>query len=341
MRDLCFLLYDNRSGSTLLSSLLNQFDGVSVSIETDVVYQILEYRIDLTTSEDIITFVDFLYNKTRFGELKLNKAKFESTLLGLHDYSKNHVLSAVIEMYFENKSENAVCWIIKGSGLYVHIPTLRRYYPAAKIIHIIRDGRAVFYSKMNTESIGYANGQYFSKGPMDTNVVHAARIWNRKLAIGEKISAYKVFFEELVIDTESVLFQILDYLEIPEEGRLITKNVRSYKNELTVEYSKIHTNVGSAIKLAPINKWKDNLNPEIVFIYEYLAKNKLLDYSYGLCEYGKKHRITFYANCIKLLFYSLIINLWTKIITLQSIRKKQKIFYFIRNKISEHFLCFR
>lgn len=80
-----FLLYDSRSRSTLFSTLLNQYRGVSVSSESTFISRIMEFSGSLKTEKNLSHLVHYLYKKSDFRELQVDpNASLSAYSLLLH-----------------------------------------------------------------------------------------------------------------------------------------------------------------------------------------------------------------------------------------------------------------
>ena len=75
-----FLLYDSRSGSTLLSALINQYDGVTVSREIKYVTQILDWPGDIQSGQDLEKLMDHLYSFVHMEEAGISRSELRKDL---------------------------------------------------------------------------------------------------------------------------------------------------------------------------------------------------------------------------------------------------------------------
>lgn len=318
MKSLAFLLYDNRSGSTFLSTLLNRYRGISISTETDLVYQILEYPEKFQSSGNLKKFIDYIFGKTRFPELKINQKTVEEHFSSYNfPLSSKKVLDNLLKLYFNITNPLAECWIVKGPRIYYHLKTLLKFYPGVKFIQIIRDGRAVYNSKKNTSSILYKNGVYFDRGAMDNNLIHAAHIWHKKLTIADRFEKYvfNVKYEDLIQKQDDILNQILDYLNISKKNRVQTKSQETFLTHMETAYQTIHASISSPAQISYIEKWEKKLRPEQVYIYEKINHSDLERFGYKITELTKKHNLAFHAKVFFYLSYYRFDSLLGKLIT--------------------------
>ena len=81
MNDIVFLIYDSRSGSTLVSALLNQYRGVSVSHETGFIPIVLEHDVEIADAETLKELLTKIQNEVQYRELNLNQSEIDKKLL--------------------------------------------------------------------------------------------------------------------------------------------------------------------------------------------------------------------------------------------------------------------
>ena len=320
MKIFTFILYDNRSGSTLFSALLNQYEGVCVSIETDLVYQILEYERNIQTKKEKNIFLDYLFDKTRFWELQIDRNKAANAIENVK-LSKGELLSALLKLYFHQNDPDAEFYIVKGPRIYYHMADLLKYFPEASFIQLIRDGRAVYHSKTKTSSIRYIDGSYVDRGPMNKNILHAAMLWRKKLRIADSFRQHvmDIRYEDLITDADSTIAKTLNYIKVSMEKRKKIKRKDSYLSNMRKEYHALHANVGDQPRCDLIEKWKENLLPQEICLYELIT-----------CPYLKRHAYTLmYADKVDLKIVFGVI----KLILLQAIDLLRK---FVFTVIDRH-----
>jgi hypothetical protein len=163
-----------------------------------------------------------------------------------------------------------------------HTPLNLRYtqmllelFPEARIVHIVRDGRAVANSLMRVDW-----------GP--NNVESAAHFWVESLARGfaaelmcgpERI--IRVRYEDLVWEPAATLEKLCTYVEINYEPGM-SQGTGFRVPEYTAHQ---HSLVGSVPDSSRINSWERELTPRQVEIFESVAADLLLGLGYSL-KYG-------------------------------------------------------
>jgi LPS sulfotransferase NodH len=274
------MLYDNRSGSTLLAALLNRHRGVSVSVEADFVFEVLEYPHEPRTAAGMAELLDYLERETRFAKLGLDRAELERRLAAAPGgYGRDALLRALADLYFESRDPGAGMRVMKSPRVYFHLDALRRAFPGVRLVHVVRDGRAVFHSKTRSAS--------YDGRAMADNVLHAARVWCRKLAIAgaHEDVMLTVRYEDLVREPEAVVAGLLDGLGVPAAGREVTKRQEDYAAAIHADQRHIHENVGQRPEAGRAASWRERLSAADVRLFEAVAGRWLARYGYAL-EHG-------------------------------------------------------
>ena len=273
----CFLLYDSRSGSTLLSALLNRYRGVSVSHETGFVPVVLEHDVEITDEKKLYSLLVKIQNEVQYRELNINHKEVENLLLSeSFPIAKSTIIDVILDYYFINRDRDATVYIIKSPRLFHHLSTLMRIYPNVCFIHIIRDGRAVFNSKKSMVSINGIKTQ--------SNLIKAAFDWKKKIdkskALGDKV--FELRYEDLLHTPENVMNDVLNYLEVKGAGRELTKEQGDYSSKIGDKQKHLHANLNKRPDISHANKWKKSLISADIILYESLAGDCLKSRGYQL-----------------------------------------------------------
>lgn len=287
MLSLSFLLYDSRSGSTLFASLLNRYRDVAVSHESAFVSNILEYHMPLDTQKDLARLVEFLARETQFRELELDADALLSRLAGLPEpFARKDIIREIIGFYFQGKDPHATHLVIKHPPYY-YIRTLLTMFPETRFIQLVRDGRAVFNSKRQSRSL---NG--FSMG---SNLFHEAFNWRKCLRLSTAAGGnlLEIRYEDLMQSPEGVLERVLDFLDVPREGRIMTKSQADYYVRIGQAQKHLHKNVSRGVDGSIAHKWKRQLEPVDIYLYERLAGPMLRKYGYELTSAAMKQDLRF------------------------------------------------
>ncbi len=300
-RRLAFLAYDNRSGSTLLAALLNQYSGVCVSQETGMVARIIEYNQPLKTDSDIDRLLVWLEKEIQYRELNSPRHESREVLQRLaRPIDKAALILALLELYFARRQPDATVWVVKGPRLLIHRRTIEKLFPDHKLIHIIRDGRAVLCSKRRARSL---NGR-----TMEPNLLKAALDWRRAIrgSVPDGTRMAEVKFEELVSAPEQTLSRLLDFLGVAHHARRKTKSQASYAQLIGQHQRSLHDNVPCPPKKERRASWREELDDVDITAYEIIAGKELESRAYPVLHHGRRCAPLLEARALsRILWYAL------------------------------------
>ncbi len=222
-----------------------------------------------------------------------------------------HDLHALLQK--EGKSR----WGLKVPQLLYHIDDLVKNFPDCKIILLIRDGRAFSNSLINTKW-----------GHVNTYIT--ANLWIKEMELLKRAlkqypdNCIAIKYEKLLLETDDVLEKCARFAH--EE--YVDEMKYYFKQPSFIQKKSTSKNVFGEIKPDFIDKWKSQLTPFQVNVFETIAGGVLKENGYPLI--GKKIRIN---SLLKLWFIlqSKIIgeyqlqqkrNLWSKKSRFETIRSK-------------------
>jgi hypothetical protein len=171
---------------------------------------------------------------------------------------------SVKKMKTDGKSQ----WGLKCNSNY------REYlkiWPRARFLNMVRDGRDVLASQLNTGS--------FNNTPSDVG-----RGWTnvhkkfRALVDDPDVRAYEVFYERLVREPEEEVRRICDFLGVPFDEAMLSY----YRKDLTI-YTASHLSMGRISKpvdTSKIGRWKKELTEEQLNEFYSLARETMIRFGY-------------------------------------------------------------
>lgn len=275
-----------RSGTTLLRLILNAHSQVSLGPETHFFKQVWEHKGqygDLSDTNNLQTLWRDYSGTKSFDDFAFdNPAQVEKHVMQVvRDYP--NFLQALLELY-ANYHHKPI-WGEKTPEHLLYVPQILQWYPNAKIVHVIRDPRAVCAS--------------LAKVPWASNdVVSNARVWNRYLAFAEGLetprqtaSLLDIRYEDLIFNPEGILRQICAFIGIDFEPTMLSFYKESDKFVEKNEPWK--NNVLSPMSADNIDKWKTQLSPSqqrevaskarrLMLKHGYLESKGLLDTIFAL-----------------------------------------------------------
>lgn len=268
-----FITGVQRSGTTLLSVLLSNHPDILLerrSIAFRIItcfkslYDIMPYNL----KEDRNEFLKWLIENDYKGRLaELLKTEILESDKSIVDFIQESV-------DLKLKKENKKIWGDKSPNLEFYFNDMELLMPKAKMLHIVRDGRAVAYS-MSTRS--------------SRNLLLSAQKWvdgNIQALVNQEIAGkerYKIIhYETLLKEPEETLRSVCEFLNIPFD--LSVLNTDDEEIDENKKYVK------SDFDQSKINKWKQQLTPKEIFKIEKIQGPLLQRLGYSLETASEKYK---------------------------------------------------
>jgi hypothetical protein len=183
--------------------------------------------------------------------------------------------SELIEKLVENYSHqqghlNPKFWIDHSPGNIFYSWTLLQLFPEAKLINLVRDGRAVTSSRIKT---GWASKSMFAN----------ANYWSRSIAYGLAAESFwgpdrlmRVKYEDLVEKPAVILKKICRFLEFNYEDAMCGGG------DFTPIFTAIeqHKLVGKPPSATRIDAWRNELSQRQIELFEVAASGMLFYLGY-------------------------------------------------------------
>lgn len=272
-----YLLFDNRSGSTYFSAILNQYKFVSVSRESYFTTRILDYTGLIKSKEDLPELVAYLYEEVQFQELSIPKSDLTRKLQGLAGISRKAVIVEVIKLVFKNENPDGF-WLIKDP-VYRYLDVLKEMFPEVKYVHIFRDGRGVHKSKKRAVSL---DGTKMTNSVVKSCVKWAQRFREIESAeIGQECLTH-VRYEDLLTSGDEICEKVIANLG----GSDFTKSnqVEDYHNAIGSKQASLHDNIAGGAMVKNISDWQESLTKSEIRLYQKLNGRTLKKYGYNLLD---------------------------------------------------------
>ena len=157
-----------RSGTTLVSSVLSKHSSIHISPETH--YLAHDWRtnrhLNLSNRRDRSDFIDGLISGRRFRSLNIPADKLRERFI--EDDSANFRSIFDYLMSFQAREAGKPISGEKTPGHYEHIGDLLSWYPAGRVIFVLRDPRAVVASVIDDPI--WKSPRHFSREALGTCV---------------------------------------------------------------------------------------------------------------------------------------------------------------------------
>lgn len=225
MNPYVFLVGCLRSATTLLQRIVNAHPDIAVIHETQWVPRWYEKRVGLTPAGDVTPeLVQRLVEHPRFGRMGLEPDAVAGLLDGEAPVHYRRFVSGVFDLHGQAKGKRLVGE--KSPGYVRHIPTLHELWPDARIVHLIRDGRAVCLSARAWSKAERILGRFPTWA--EDEVTTAALWWEWHVRLGREAGAKldaggytELSYEALVAEPEAECARLCAFLEVPYDGAML------------------------------------------------------------------------------------------------------------------------
>jgi len=268
-----FIVGVSRSGTTMLATILDRHPSIAVPPETQYFHQFLQEP-DLVNPpgrEGVVRFVS--YPRIRDMELDANKL---AELFPESQASYRDLFSGALQLYATCFGKTRCCE--KSPTHLLHLPEIINWYPEAKVICIIRDGRDVVRSLVDAPWI-------------HNNLVRHCFMWREQMELTRVYldrypdSLMIVRYEDLLGTPEKVLKQICDFIgevytpEMLEEGQ----------SRVSPEWeSRWKSKASQSVDFSNVGKWKRDASLPDVRIMQYVMGRELAHWGYELVDSGNR-----------------------------------------------------
>jgi hypothetical protein len=267
-----FIVGCPRSGTSLLSVLLDRHSRIVVTPET-YFFHVFSGLSRRRNQPDHDWFVTRYLDNSYLSAMKLDKSK---VLQRFRDYNPEHssFFRCALEEYAETHNEPII-----GEKTATHlrwVKTIFQWYPNAKVLWIVRDGRDVVMALM----------RLFHK-----NLRSHCCTWRMSVKLGLQFEKkypnnfYRVKFENLVSMPQIELAKLCDFLEVDYQDRMVNTKVHSgtiLEKEMFYKERAL-----KPIDQSKIGEWKHSATPQQVALMHYVMGDYLRkldykdDFSYG------------------------------------------------------------
>ena len=262
----------SRSGTTLLGAILGAHGDCVCPPESHFKISVVRTCQAEDGSIDLDEALRFIRMHWRFKLWNLHVDPSQAPHTSYVD-----LLSWLVESYAEDRGLDGRTWVDHTPENINYAPLLLELFPEARIVHIIRDGRAVANSILPLDW-----------GP--NTVVRAAPWWKAMvgdgLALEEALpqgQIVRVMYEDLVYEPEETVRDLCQKLDLAfEPGMLEADGFRPPGYTASQ-----HEMIGRRPDPSRATRWKKTLTPRQIEIFESLAGDLLHEMGYTLTVEGE------------------------------------------------------
>jgi hypothetical protein len=221
-----FIVGCPRSGTTLLQRIVNAHPQVAITPETQWLPRYFTNQVGLTPDGRVTpALLPHLLEHGRFPQLGISREQLEGLLGKGAPVSYARFVSGIFDLYGQARGRRLVG--DKTPGYVRKIRTLHGLWPAAKFVHLIRDGRDVCLSALDWRRKSDRLADLYPTWA-DEPVVTAALWWAEHVRRGRKQGQplgaglyYELRYEALVHHPARECAKLCAFLGIPYDERML------------------------------------------------------------------------------------------------------------------------
>ncbi len=274
-----FILGAPRSGTTLLSMLLDSHDQFAIPYESHFIVPLYQ-RWHLCQDEyleNLDEIVDWIFDNkyVRSWVPAISRDDVDTKQCSTIGDLVSHIFS--LYALASNKPK----WGDKTPSYLTHANILNSLFADCLFIHLVRDGRDAALSHYRT-----------SFGP--AGFLPALDRWNREVTIARKMLSMlpqqrtmEIRYEDLVAEPATELKIVCDFLQIPFSESMLSK-LKEKSEKVGSRASSHHSNLAGPIKQDSCYKWKKELSAADQHLAWQIAHELLQELGY---EQGRSVRL--------------------------------------------------
>jgi LPS sulfotransferase NodH len=257
-----FIVGCGRSGTTLLRTMLNRHSQIGIPLESMFIVDYLRAKEHLAHNRLI---------KLLVREFELSEWGMQVDESNLSEAANAREAIEKLHEIFLAKTGKQI-WGQKTPRFVRYGQLLKRAWPNAKFVHIVRDPRAVVSSLIRSDQ--HRSNAYFG-----------ARRWLKDVTAGLDLQqqfpgdVMLVQYEDLVREPEQTLQRVCEHLGVAYEP-----GVAAAEGNETKEYGSWYTNAHALLNRPPdpdrIDHWRKQLTPRQLRLVEHVCSDTMSQLGY-------------------------------------------------------------
>lgn len=292
-----FIVGMPRSGTSLLTNMMAAHPDIAVAYETHYlnIWMRLYSHLDVTKPHERELFIDVFERGGQLSRLGVEKEKLSETLDQMEQVRHQDIFECLLRLHAMHKGKRRFGEKTPSHERYIH--TLLEWYPDAKIIHTVRDPRAVVSSMLISP--------YQTSSPYSD-----AKRWSESFANMTRYfkdpRVHFVKFEDLVTDPKPQLEKICSFVEEKFDEQMLNKEHYGFPDPAMFpqhnrgqKHLRKHENtVKGSLQPKNAEKWKTNLTESQIAIIEAIAKEGMQHWGYEPVTEGRTpmHIVHYFAS---------------------------------------------
>ncbi len=209
-----FIVSSGRSGTTLLTSILNASEQIYIPYESDFVARAYPFYSNRTqfTKDDYKRLFQIFELSAKEDGWGMSEEYVVSYLNEMAPKTFADVNATIYEAFHKQEGTDHLLWGIKAPVLIASLDRIRDVFPEAKIVHVIRDGRDVYlsYKKVHETS----TVKFGPKGVIENALywIDGLRRIEDFMKLNSENQIYEIRYDDLVSSPTSCLKQLCEFL---------------------------------------------------------------------------------------------------------------------------------
>ena len=268
-----------RSGTTLLQRMLDNHPDLAVANDTHFITRAAKKSLRKHSNPPLTDeLVQDVSSYRRFHRMGLDDGDINAAATGCKDYS--HFVSRLYTLRGAKFGKSLSGE--KTPDYCRQIPALNRLFPAAKFVHIIRDGRDTAMSAINwaNKSKGPGKWKMWTEDPVGCSALWWRWQVGAGMREGRKLSGrlyHEVKYEKLVADAPKLLRAAAEFLQIP-----YSDNMGNYFKGKTRNNPKLSAKSAWLPPTSGLRNWRIQMKREDIAVFEAVAGELLEQLGYEL-----------------------------------------------------------
>jgi hypothetical protein len=269
-----FIIGYQRSGTTLIRMMLDSHSDIAVPLDTVGLWARYARRLDeygdVDSKDSRRRLITDLLAEERIQLWEL-KSGADDIVAAIRRPGWPGLIDAFHRVYAKSKGKSI--WGDKDPGNMTRIDTLVSWFPEARFLHIIRDGRDACLSQLK-QSFGF------------NDLLPCAGAWREEVSwvrrIGNILGPERYFefrYEDLVREPEPTLRRISGFLGIPFDAAMLNYH-RRVSESIPDSKRHIWPLIGEPPRASNAEVWKTRMSPALRTCFEKRAGQLLSELGY-------------------------------------------------------------
>jgi protein-tyrosine sulfotransferase len=265
-----FIISSGRSGTTLMRSMLVAGGKIAIPAETQIIHMLpVKYHTTrgLGWEDQVRLIIASFESHRNFPLWQVNLAEAYQRVLALPENERSlaRIINEVYFTYAAQAFPEAHVWGDQSPIHTFYLPYIKKVFPKARFMHLLRDGRDVVSSMVTRHGDDYLFEAVLRWKTSLRRISH----FQTGLAAEQYI---EVRYENLVREPEPTLQTVCSFIGIDYDPVMLDY----WKLPTTIEhkYKTFHQNLGKPVFASSIGKWKERLNQQQ---QDYVIRNLAVD----------------------------------------------------------------